>query len=788
MADHPSVSGATPDPTSPMQGRLGRFELRRSLPESAAAQLWVARDPRTGREVRLKWMKLAQGVPPETAVQWAREARSRNHLVHPSIAPVLDVDVVEGRPLLISQWLSGPTMAAVLHDRRRLTATAAVDWMVQVLDALVVAHAAGIVHGGIKAQNMLIDSLDRARIMDFAVPTRLRGQSANVHAMNAGTDMQDAGRLFADMVFGTGWASGHGGGGVPADTATHMLAAALDAGMDDGLRDILAHALADDAALRHPSARAFADRLLEWRAKPGGPAKAREPEKHSSERALSALMQRMQDDSDFPAMSHSVSRILGLASSDTESVATVATEILKDVGLANKLLRMVNSAYYARGGGVGTVSRAVSLVGFNAIRNMALGLVLLENMANQAHADVLTLEFLRALMAGSIARELSPLAADGEEVFIGATFQDLGRLIAKFYFLKESQQIQALVDVDRAPMTESSAAIRILGIDFEALGLAVATQWDLPQDIRKYLHKPVGEPPLRAATDAQLRLRWITVAANRIASTLLQWPHDRQPEHLGPVYKQYARVVGISAEAMQSATGLARQRLSELAAAVQLPIAHGSVADRLLVKAVQAAEAGHDESLLASLELPQHGDGHAAGAVLSPDEVLSAGIAAITQAMVDDRKPSDIVRMVLETMIHAKGFQRVVFCMRDPKGDALSGRFGLGEGVDTILSGFHVALGSGTSDLFQMVCIRGADTLIADATVDRVAQRLPDWYVKLINAPAFLLLPLVIGSKPLGLIYADMAHKNSLDFKEKELAQLRTLRNQIVMAFRHTHG
>ena len=789
MADHPSLPGSGPDPLGPRQGRLGRFELRRSLAESAAAHLWVALDPRTGREVRLKWLKLAQGAPPGAAAQWVKEARSLNHLVHPSIAPVLEIDVVDGRPLLVSQWLVGPTMATLMHERRRLSAASAVHWIVQVLDALVVAHAAGIVHGSIKAHNILIDSLDRARIMDFTVPTRLRGESANTHVMDAGTDIQDVGRLLADIVLGPGWASTPGVSSGPTDMAGRLLVVAQNAGVDDGLREILAHALSDDVALRHPSARAFADRLLEWQALPRDAAmRTHEPETESGERALAALMQRMQDNSDFPAMSHAVSNILGMASSDTESVSTVATEILKDVGLANKLLRMVNSAYYARGGSVGTVSRAVSLVGFNAIRNMALGLVLLEKMQNQAHADVLTLEFLRALMAGSVARESSPLAADGEEVFIGAMFQDLGRLIAKFYFLDESLEIQALVDADPARLTESNASIRVLGVDFETLGLAVAKQWELPEDIRKYLHKPVGAPPLRPAVEPQQRLRWITVAANQIASTLLQWPHDQQPEHLEPVYKRYARVVDISTDALQKATEVARQRLSELVTVMLLPIARGSAADRLLIRAAPTADPGHDESLLASLELPEQVDGFSTGAARSPDEILADGIAAITQAMVEDGKPSDVVRMVLETMIRAKGFRRVVFCMRDPKGDALSGRFGLGEGIDSLLRGFHVPLGSGASDLFQMVCAKGADTLIADASVDRVAQRLPDWYVKLVNAPAFLLLPLVIGNKPLGLIYADMAHKDSLVLKEKELAMLRTLRNQIVMAFRHPHA
>ena len=56
--------------------------------------------------------------------------------------------------------------------------------------------------------------------------------------------------------------------------------------------------------------------------------------------------------------------------------------ILDDVALTNKLLRLVNTAHYAQAGGgsVSTISRAVSLVGFTGIRNMALSLVLLEHM------------------------------------------------------------------------------------------------------------------------------------------------------------------------------------------------------------------------------------------------------------------------------------------------------------------------------------------------------------------------------------------------------------------------
>jgi len=57
-----------------------------------------------------------------------------------------------------------------------------------------------------------------------------------------------------------------------------------------------------------------------------------------------------------------------------------------------------------------------------------------------------------------------------------------------------------------------------------------------------------------------------------------------------------------------------------------------------------------------------------------------------------------------------------------------------------------------------------------------------------VNAPAFLLLPLMIKGSPFGLIYADKALPGSIELGEKELSMLRTLRNQAVMAFRQAGG
>ena len=172
--------------------------------------------------------------------------------------------------------------------------------------------------------------------------------------------------------------------------------------------------------------------------------------------------------------------------------------------------------------------------------------------------------------------------------------------------------------------------------------------------------------------------------------------------------------------------------------------------------------------------------------VLHVTQTLAAGIQDITNTMVEDFKLSDVLRMILETMLRAMNFQRIIFCMRDHKTESLTGRFGLGEGVEGMVKLFNVSLKVTAPDLFTAVCLKGADTMISDATDAHIADHLPPWYQQSVKAPTFLLLPLLIKGKPFGLIYADKKEKGGLTLDDKELSLLRTLRNQAVMAFKHS--
>ena len=133
-------------------------------------------------------------------------------------------------------------------------------------------------------------------------------------------------------------------------------------------------------------------------------------------------------------------------------------------------------------------------------------------------------------------------------------------------------------------------------------------------------------------------------------------------------------------------------------------------------------------------------------------------------------------------MFRALGFRRMVFCLREARTDQLTGRFGLGEGSEAVVRAMKVPLNV-PGDLFTAVCLRGADTLINDATEPRISAPAPVVRGRR-QRPSFLLLPLQMKGQPFALIYADQAVPGGIVVDDKALGLLRTLRNQAVMAFR----
>jgi serine/threonine protein kinase len=378
---------------------LGRFELLRVLGRGAQASVWLAFDPRLQRQVAIKVMRPVQDPDASSLDHWLREARHVGALAHPFIVPVFEADVQGRQPYTVFEYVPGRTLAEHLAQQGRCAPHDAVALMVDVLEGLQAAHAAGIVHRDVKPSNVMVDNQRHARVMDFgmAVPTQaapdaqrvigtpayLAPEAAGGAAPAPAMDVYSAALVLVELLTGhplmhqqDAWQALYRG-----TSEIPTLPDDLGQGVDDALRAILQRALARIPAARYASAGEFRDALRAWATPVSAPTPA-------SNAALDFLLRRMRHKSDFPALSDSVARIQRVANSEDDSISDLTSEILKDVALTNKLLRLVNSVHYlhASRGTVSTVSRAVSLVGFNAVRNMALSLVLLDHMEDKAHA------------------------------------------------------------------------------------------------------------------------------------------------------------------------------------------------------------------------------------------------------------------------------------------------------------------------------------------------------------------------------------------------------------------
>lgn len=789
---------------------LGRFKVLRQLGQGAQATVWLAYDPRLDREVAVKVLR--PGTDALSVDAWLHEARAVSRLTHPNIVPVFEADVQEGQAYMVFEYVAGGTLSGRLRAKPPLAARDAVELMIGVLGGLQAAHAAGVVHRDLKPSNVLLDAAGRPRVMDFGIAARLSDadrpqrvvgtpgyispEAASGAPPGPQMDVFAAAVLLAEMLSGQR---------LNADADPWravrrvieqdlVLPSGLSAEVDDKLRAIVQRGLARDVQQRWPSARAMQEALLEW-LHPRFDA----PSPAADGATLEFLLRRMRHKSDFPAMSDAVSRIQRLTQSENESLSSLSSAILTDVALTHKLLRLVNTAQFrhAGGGTISTVSRAAALIGFAGIRNLALSLILLEGMENKAHAQLLREEFLRSLMAGSLARELSIDERDNEESFLAAMFQNLGRLLAEYYFPEEAQQIRRITRPERrddetmtAPLlSEAAAATQVLGLNFEQLGLGIARQWGLPEALQRGMRRPDGDAPTRPIEAGAERQRWLARAANDVADTILRSDPGEAHAKVRAMAQRYSRALGISAEAFDAAADQARQKLAHMAVAMEIALPKNSRAQRLLAPLTPAP----DDSLSPhELQATQVLDKTDAATLVQQDkavELLAAGIQDITNVMVESFKLNEVLRMILETIYRGLGFSRVVFCLRDPKTETLTGRFGLGEGVEAVVPLFRVPLklaAGQQADLFTAVCQKGVDTLIADASADNIAQRLPAWHRGMPRAASFLLLPMTMKGAPFALIYADKAGVGGVDLNEKELSLLRTLRNQAVMAFKQS--
>lgn len=132
-------------------------------------EVFLAYDDRLDRLVAIKRMRPDALRDPSRRERLRREARAAARLSHPNVVQVYDLEEDEaGGDAIVLEYVQGQTLAEMLRDGP-LPVERAVELAAQVAEGLAAAHAAGLVHRDLKAENVVVTAEGRAKVLDFGL-------------------------------------------------------------------------------------------------------------------------------------------------------------------------------------------------------------------------------------------------------------------------------------------------------------------------------------------------------------------------------------------------------------------------------------------------------------------------------------------------------------------------------------------------------------------------------------------------------------------------------------------
>ncbi len=184
----------------------------------------------------------------------------------------------------------------------------------------------------------------------------------------------------------------------------------------------------------------------------------------------------------LPTIPTVLTRILQLIDRDTSPGRELVEVIEHDQALTGKMLRLANSAFFGQSRRVATIPRAVVLLGFSTVRNLALGVKVWDALSTGISRAYLEELWTHAVAVAVATRSLASRlrAGDPDEAFTAGLLHDVGRLVLAMRFRERYwQAVGGATESEPVEVMEQST----FGIDHAEVAGWMLEAWSLPPSI-----------------------------------------------------------------------------------------------------------------------------------------------------------------------------------------------------------------------------------------------------------------------------------------------------------------